>query len=171
MNPIILAQIIRMTPYLIASATALNVMQQGQAISHAVITANNANNFTQMVLGVSRFVGFAPIRAVGGALGGLYHGAFGPALRLVNQNRGYIEEGLLIKVIKRPDEMLTIVTGPEFGIFILRNAAMVIVAIVVFIVVKNVSTMLINHISAYTYYKQKDLDRQDSKDQGPLYLN
>jgi hypothetical protein len=109
-------------------------MHQGSALGNSVIQATNRNRnlMTKLLLTVLNFTVGIPFRALGGVLR--------PVVKLLSVGYGSnVENGLLIKVLARPGEQITIVTGPDFAMFVIKHGTYIIVGIVLFMTVKFVA--------------------------------
>jgi hypothetical protein len=111
------------------------------------------------------FVDLPPVRIIGGAL----QRAFSPIMRVLPHahHGSNIENGLLIKFLKRPGETLTVVTGPNFASVVLTNASYVVIAVIIYILVKSVVKGVIKFTYEYVYYKTNHKGEPMDK----LYMN
>jgi hypothetical protein len=166
MNPLIIP-LLRIMPSLVTGSTAIMALQQTAALGNSIVQANNRSLASKVGIALAQTIGLTPVRMIGGAL----QGAFSPVMRfLPHAHHGSnLEKGLLIKILKKPGEAYTVITGPDFASVVLINAGYVVIAVVIYIIVKNVVKGVIKYTYEYIYYKNNH--KGDVEGAEKLYLH
>ena len=128
------------------------IMHQGSALGSSVTQATNKTFMAKLGLLVFDY----PARSLFEALNKVSGGVLKPVVNLLSLFVGHgsnVETGLLIKVLAKPGEQITIVTGPDFAMFVIKHGTYIIIGIVLFVTVKFVADKVIAHTCTFLYYK------------------
>jgi len=153
--------LLRVLPTMIAGSAAMMSLNQAAALGRTITEVTNRNMAAN--LGMIFLKGVGTVRILGGTV----QGAFSPLMKFLPHTNNGLETGLILKLIKKPGEAMTVITGPGFASVILTNTGYVVIAIIVYIIVNNVVRQVIKFSYGYLYYKTQHEKSQHGHGPGP----
>jgi hypothetical protein len=172
-DPVLLV-IVRALSILIAGASTIMIMNQVSALDTPVLQPTHKNFRFSFVLTFTAKIG---LKFIGNAIGGTVELIINSLSDvLFRQNGSNIEPGLLIKLLAKPGEQIIIVTGPNFGMFVIKHGTYLIIGIVLFVSLKFAIDKVIDHTCAFLYYKddfdksKNDFDKSNENEIEPIII-